>query len=72
MDLNKEQNKIIDKTIKQIEHSQTLTLQSVNEKEITTKAKNRCFATNNTFDFFEIESIELKENEAYITFKLSI
>lgn len=72
MNLNKQQNEIIDKTITQIKHSQTLIFHSVNGKEITVKAKNRCFATNNTFDFFEIENVKLKENEVYLTFKLLI
>lgn len=70
--MNKNQHMIIDETIRKIKEKQTLKFVYVEGKDICVKSKDRCFVTNDTFDFFEIETIEHKENEVFLVFRLLI
>lgn len=70
--MNKNAHQIIDKTIREIKEKKTIDFHNVKGDMITVKSSNVCFVSDNSFDFFELHCIEVKESESFITFKLTI
>lgn len=70
--MNINQHNIIDETIQEIKEKRTIEFHNVKGNKLTVKSKDRCFVSDHTFDLFEINCIEHKNNEVFITFKLLI